>query len=207
MVLDTRETGGRKLAEKLEENNIEVDLMLSISEGGFRVGKAVAKELNADMKFMPSEELKIRENSDVSLGAMAFDGTIWLDDNVRDGFQIPQKRVQEVVESKSDLFHTKFGRRRREKLKSEVRGKNVLLIDDGVSNGYRMGAAIGSAIKNGAQSIYVGAPVISRDDVVGLEDISDRVFAVERPRFVSSVDSCYLNQVSEPQEAKEVFLP
>jgi putative phosphoribosyl transferase len=74
------------------------------------------------------------------------------------------------LEHQRALFHTEPF--------AEVRGKAVLLVDDGLATGATTEAAVLAARKQGALRVVVAAPVASHDAVRRLNKVADEVVAL-----------------------------
>ena len=73
----------------------------------------------------------------------------------------------------------------------DVRGKRVILVDDGIATGSTIRAAIASLRRRGAPYIVVAAPVAPESVVEDLRKIADEVVCVLRPRDFGGVGWWY----------------
>jgi len=72
-----------------------------------------------------------------------------------------------------------------------LKDRKVVIVDDGISSGMKMSACIGQVIKSAPEKITVATPVISSYAFEKLEPLADEVVALEKLRFLESVDSFY----------------
>ena len=72
-----------------------------------------------------------------------------------------------------------------------LRGKRVLIVDDGLATGATAVAAVRWARAEGADAITVGVPVASRSAVERLEEEADEVVALELPAGFRAVGEFY----------------
>jgi predicted phosphoribosyltransferase len=73
----------------------------------------------------------------------------------------------------------------------EVKGKTVILVDDGVATGATMRAGLQTLRALGAARIIVAAPVGAADSVAALEEDADEVVVLETPAWFSAVGQWY----------------
>ena len=62
-----------------------------------------------------------------------------------------------------------------------IKGKRVILVDDGIATGFTIKAAIKSIQKAGATEIVIAVPVAPSDVVEDLLEVVDRVVCLESP--------------------------
>jgi putative phosphoribosyl transferase len=80
---------------------------------------------------------------------------------------------------------------RGDKATMELRGKSVVLVDDGLATGATMTAAVRAARKAGALAIVVAAPVASSEAVERLAAEADRVVILETPPLLYAIGEWY----------------
>jgi putative phosphoribosyl transferase len=82
-----------------------------------------------------------------------------------------------------------------------VRGRTVILVDDGVATGATMRAAISALRQLGPAKIVVAVPVAPADTVQALEEVADEVVCLATPEPFFAIGSCYrdFTQVSDEE--------
>jgi putative phosphoribosyl transferase len=73
----------------------------------------------------------------------------------------------------------------------DLKGKNVLLVDEGLNTGLTMMACIKSVINCNAKSICVAVPVLPKVTVNDIETIADDLYFVHSPAHFVSIDFYY----------------
>jgi predicted phosphoribosyltransferase len=96
-MFDDRTDAGRQLAAVLRERGVEADLVLAVPRGGIPVGRVVADSLGAPLDVVVARKLGAPGNPELAIGAVASDGTTWLDDSLIDGLEVGQAAVDEVL--------------------------------------------------------------------------------------------------------------
>jgi len=75
----------------------------------------------------------------------------------------------------------------------DLRGRTVVLVDDGLATGATMVAAVRAARKAGAASVVVAAPVASDSAVALVGAEADQLAILEIPAFLLSIGAWYAN--------------
>lgn len=204
MPFESRANAGDILKQKLEKLDIPADVIVSLPRGGAVVGNQIKNHYDVPVKLITVSKLKVPSYPDVNIGAVADDGTIWIERNV-----VEDLNLSEDIIEKSRI--TGLNRARKELNKYEIdrerdfKGKDVLLIDDAAKDRSRLLAAIGMLIKSNANQISVAMPVGSKYVVDSINEIVDRSLVLEQPRYISSIEDYFksLEYVSE-SEIKEI---
>ena len=74
----------------------------------------------------------------------------------------------------------------------EVRGKEVILTDDGIATGETVRAAIIYLKKKRAKKIILAVPVSPKDSLKKIKPLVDKAIVLQTPRFFSAVGEFYL---------------
>jgi putative phosphoribosyl transferase len=165
-----RKDAGEKLALALENFRAEKPLILAIPRGGVEVGIHVARKLKADFSLIIARKLPFPNNPEAGFGAIAEDGSIFIFEDAYyklDRGDIERIKQQQIAEIKRRVNALRGGRPL-----PEIKGKTVILIDDGIAMGSTMRAAIELCKNRKAKKIVVAVPVAGREIA---EEIKERV--------------------------------
>ena len=197
MVFNDRAEASRILTERLNEKNLEFDTIAGIPKGGLFIGSKLAPYFDAELEVIGVDSLTLPNYEKFELGAVADDGTLWVEDKAVRGLDIPGEVIEssrlKALKNAQKIYDTyNTGDR-------DLRGKSVLLVDEGANRSNYLMAAIGLLKKNNAGKITVALPVASRDVVMDINAIADKSLIVEQPRFLSSVEAYFdsLNNLSK----------
>ena len=190
MFYEDRGEAADKLEEKILENKIEPDTVLGVIEGGIPIGRKLSDSLNANFDFTFSKDIRAPGKPGVIIGSAATDGTLWLKEDLYDTRCTDREKILELKEKAAERARRRLKKYRGDK-KLDLRGEEVMIVDEGVEDTSRIAACIGQARKAGAEKVYVAVPVAPRYAVQKLNGISDGTFSVKTPRFVDSLDDYY----------------
>jgi putative phosphoribosyl transferase len=86
-----------------------------------------------------------------------------------------------------------------------LRGRLVILVDDGVATGATMRAAVDAAKRQGASRVIVALPVAAADALERLDRVADEVVCLHVPAWFTGVGACY-DDFGEVSDAEVVAL-
>jgi predicted phosphoribosyltransferase len=180
-----RREAGRLLASQLAAYANRPDLIvLALPRGGVPVAYEVARALDAPLDVFLVRKLGVPGHEEFALGAIATGGVRVINQDVVRRLRIPPDTIQAIaVQEQRELA-------RRERLyrgnrpAPEVRGRTVMLVDDGLATGATMLAAIKALRSQGAGRIVVAVPIASPETCDQLaKEVDDIVCAVTPEPF------------------------
>src|SRR5919204_433795 len=92
-----RAHAGRELAKMLEEFRGAAALVLAIPAGGVPVAAAIAAELGLPLDVAPVSKVLYPWTTESGYGAVAFDGSLWLDESRMESYGLRDEQVQSAV--------------------------------------------------------------------------------------------------------------
>jgi predicted phosphoribosyltransferase len=175
-VFRDRTHAGEVLAGMLEGHVPAAARVLAIPAGGVPVGAALAEALGAPLDVAVVSKVTPSRNSEVGYGAVAFDGSVRVDDRRRRQLSVSE------AEAEADVARTVARVRRRVELLRPGGGPIVepgeaaVLVDDGLASGTTMELAVEAIRKAGAARVAVAVPTGSGLAAARLATIADELF-------------------------------
>lgn len=196
-----RTHAGRQLAEALVDRGVEADLVLAIPRGGLPLGRAVADALDAPLDIVVASKIGAPDNPEFAIGAVASDGSAWLDEGTIDRFGIDETYIEREREREAAYAREKADRYRGDRAPPEVADRTVVVVDDGVATGSTAIAAVRLLRAQGAGHIVLALPVGPPETVRSLEAEADEVICLQTPAHFSAVGQFYdrFDQVSDEE--------
>jgi putative phosphoribosyl transferase len=159
MFLD-RTDAGRQLATRLSAYAGRRDvLVLALPRGGVPIAFEVAKALNAPLDVFIVRKLGVPGHEDLAMGAVATGGVRVLNADVVTALQIPRNVVDAVTSVESKELERRERLYRDDLPPPDVRGKTVILVDDGLATGASMRAAVAALRQREPARIVIAVPV------------------------------------------------
>ena len=183
---------GRQLAEKLDNYAGHEDvIVLGLPRGGVPVAHEVAKRLRAPLDVFIVRKLGVPGFEELAAGAIASGGVRVLNEDVMRA--IPH--ANEVIEAVTAREAAELERReqiyRQGRPPPELRGRIVILVDDGLATGATMRAAVKALRHGGAAKIVVAVPVGPPDTCREIEQQADETVCLSTPAFFQAVGQYY----------------
>ena len=159
-MFEDRSDAGESLARRLGEFAQREDvIVLALPRGGVPVGYVVARALNVPLDVFVVRKLGTPGQPELAMGAIASGGVRVLNRDVVDTFGIPESLIQQVAEAEQEELERREKQYRGERPPLDVRGRTVILVDDGLATGSSMRAAAAALEERGAARIVVAVPV------------------------------------------------
>ena len=187
-----RTEAGRLLAQKLREYaNRDDVVVLALPRGGVPVGFEVAKALNAPLDIFLVRKLGLPEQEELAMGAIAAGGVRVLNDEVVRALDIPDEIVDAVAAKEKRELERREREYRGGRAPVDVRGRTVILIDDGLATGSSMRAAALALRNKQPAQIVVAVPVGAPSTCAEFESVVDKVVCAVTPEPFWGVGQWY----------------
>ncbi len=187
-----RTEAGQMLAAMLREYADRKDMVvLALPRGGVPVGFEVAKALNAPLDIFVVRKLGLPGQEELAMGAIASGGVRVLNRDLIRALGIPEEVVDRVTQEEQRELERREREYRQGRPPTDLTGKTVILVDDGLATGSSMRvAAFALKQKQPARSI-VAVPVAARDSCVEMESVADKVVCALTPEPFWGVGQWY----------------
>jgi putative phosphoribosyl transferase len=186
-----RVDAGKRLAQALRAHVGKDAVVLAIPRGGVVVGYEVAKALALSLDVIIPRKIGAPNNPELAIGAMTEDGTILLDGRLVDYLSVSQEYIEEESEAQKAEIHRRLRLYRGNIPYPSLKGREVILIDDGIATGSTMKAALASVRKRGAKSVIIAIPVGPPSTIRELEKEADRVVCLHAPEAFYAIGQFY----------------
>ncbi len=202
-----RRDAGRHLARALAIYTGRQDvLVLALPRGGVPVAYEIALSLGAPLDVSLVRKLGVPGREEVALGALASGGLRFLNQEVVRRLQIPPDVIDAVTAAERKELQRRRAPYRGNRRPLQVRGKIVILVDDGVATGACMRAALAVLRQARPARIVVAVPVASAETCDELRDEVDEVICSWTPEPFFAVGHWYedFSQTSD-EEVRELL--
>lgn len=202
-----RRHAGRVLAEELAAyRGTDGLLVLGLARGGVPVGWEVAAALGAELDVFLVRKLGVPQWPELAMGALASGGGVVLNDDVLSRLHITDEQVRRVIDQETVELRRREHAYRGGRPLADPRGKNVIVVDDGIATGASMLAAVRALRDAGPYSIVVAVPVGPRPVCDVLAEEVDDVVCATMPDDFDAVGQVFADfrQVSD-DEVRELL--
>jgi putative phosphoribosyl transferase len=201
-IFRNRVEAGRRLAEKLAHYaNQPSVLVLAMPRGGVPVGFEVAKALRVPLDVFVVRKLGTPGRPELAMGAIATGGIRVLNQEVIGGLSISAAMIDAVTADETrELERRELAYRSGYSL-PEIRGKEVILIDDGIATGSTVRAAVRALKAQHPARLIIAVPVAAGSAYRELRPEADELVALMTPEEFYGVGEWYedFSQTSDEQ--------
>lgn len=197
---------GQLLADKLSGMNFKNPIVLAIPRGGVPVAREIAVRINAPLDLIITRKIGFPGEPEFAIGAVTQEGQIIADrQNIRD-MGIPEEYLKEEAARQTEEIRDRLERYRGNKPYPDLKGKDVIIVDDGIATGNTVLAAIDSVRGRGPASIVLAVGVAPPDTIKRLSEKADAVVCLETPEPFYAIGEFYesFEQV-EDEEVKKIL--
>ncbi len=157
-VFRDRQHAGEVLAEMLSSYSKTDAIMLAIPAGGAPVAAAIAERLQIPLDVAVVSKITLPWNTEAGYGAVAFDKTMRLNEDLVAHLGLTKGQIQEGIEQTTQKVLRRVKRFRGDRPFPDLTKRRAILVDDGLASGFTMLVAIEALRKAGAQHICVAVP-------------------------------------------------
>jgi putative phosphoribosyl transferase len=186
-----RADAGRRLAEALAERDCAGSVVCGLARGGVPVAAEVAAALHAPLDVWVVRKLGVPFQPELGMGAIAEGPSLVLDRGMVEYLGITNAQVMAVVRREADEVRRRVRLFRGERPAPDVRGRTVILVDDGIATGGTARAAVRALRKRGAGRIVLAAPVGAPQTVETLKSEADEVVCLHMPPDLRAIGLWY----------------
>ncbi len=179
-----RRQAGLKLAHKLKLRQLVRPLVLAIPRGGMEVGAALAAELGAELDVVLARKVPAPDDPELAAGAVGEDGSVVWNDDVLRAKHLTEEQLAEARNRTLAEIKTRRLRYRSIRPRADVKGRSVIITDDGLATGATMVAAIQDVRSRRPIELIVAVPVASSSSLNHVKMLADSVFCLtDDPNF------------------------
>src|SRR5437763_13459377 len=202
-----RAEAGRLLGLKLSKYAGRDDvIVLGLPRGGVPVAYEVAQALRVPLDVFIVRKLGVPGFEELAVGAIASGGVRVLNEDVARALPNADEIIESVTAKETAELQRREQSYRDGRPAPELRGKTIILVDDGLATGATMRAAVAALRQRGAAKIVVAVPVGAADTCREFEHEVDETVCVLAPEWFQAVGQFYedFSQTSD-EEVRELL--
>jgi putative phosphoribosyl transferase len=187
-----RADAGRRLGEALVGRwPGQPVVVLALPRGGVPVAAEVATALGAPLDVLVVRKLGVPWQPELAMGAVAGGGVRFVNASVVRQLAVPADQVEAVARRELVELERRERAYRGERPPTEVAGRVVVLVDDGLATGATVRAAVQAVRTARPARVVVAVPVGAPESCRGLREVADEVLCLEEPERFAAVGAWY----------------
>jgi putative phosphoribosyl transferase len=207
LVYANRREAGAALAAELSQYRSRGDVVvLALPRGGVPVGYEVARALEAPLDVFVVRKLGAPGHRELAMGAIASGGVRVLNRDVIGWYGISPAAIEATAREELAELERRERAYREGRGGLDLKGKTVILVDDGLATGSTMKAAVQAVRERGPARIVVAAPVGAPQTCNELQELADEVVCARTPQDFAAVGQWYADfSQTEDGEVRELL--
>jgi putative phosphoribosyl transferase len=196
-----REDAGKQLAEKLMMFKNEHPVILALPRGGVPVGFVIAKQLHAPLDVLIARKLGAPYQKELGIGAISEGGVRVLNTVLIERNGVTKEEVSLIEKEEREELWRRVHIFRNGKPLSYIKGKTVIVVDDGLATGITALAAIKAVKKLQPEKVIYASPVCAADSILQIQKSVSVCFCLYTPSYFHAVGEWYqdFTQVSDEE--------
>ena len=197
-----RHDAGERLANKLKKYKGRKDVVvLALPRGGIVIGYEIAKKLNVKLDILLVQKIGAPSNPELGIGALSEGKVSYLEKNIIKHLGLKKQDVKKTKEIAHFKLKTRILKYRINRLLPSLKGKIIILVDDGLATGVTAQAAIKFIKKHNPKKIIFASPVCSYKSLEEIKKKVDETVPLLSTYDLFSIGYYYndFNQVTDEQ--------
>lgn len=202
-ILQDRKEAGMLLSEKLEKYQGIDAVILAVPRGGVPIGYEISKNLHLPLDIILSKKIGHPLNKEFAIGAVSLDSS-FIDEHPEIPSAYIESEIKKLRESLKDRYNLYMGDRK----PIDVKGKTVIVVDDGIATGNTLLACIAMLRKSNPKKIVVAVPVVPFDTVKIFQQKADEFVYLIASKDFRGVGGFYENfeQVNDDEAIRMLLV-
>ncbi len=195
-----REDAGQQLGAELRSYAKERPIVIAVPAGGVPVGFEVARALGAPLDVWVVKKIGVPWHPELGVGAIAEGGQLSISRSLIDDIGLTGVELAQATETKRREVAEQVKKLRSDRLRPVVRGRMVVLVDDGIDTGGTILAAIEAIRAENPKLIVLAVPVAPPNVLGQLGARVDRLVCLHTPTDLHAIGLWYDDFPPVPDE-------
>ena len=196
-----RREAGRLLAERLSAYRDKKPIVLALPRGGVEVGYEIARALGAPLDVVVARKLGVPGQPELAMGAIGPSGTYVLNEDIVGWLDISEDELEQIASRESREMGRRVRLFRSDRPEAMLKGKTVILVDDGIATGMTVRAAIEYLHQQEPGHLVLAVPVCAAGTAEALRSEVDDLVSLKTPLELLAIGYWYedFEQVSDEE--------
>ncbi len=202
--LADRTDAGRRLAAALAPLELDDPVVLALPRGGVPVAAAVADALGAPLDVLVVRKIGAPRNPEFAVGAVGEGGAEHLETDTLGRLGLTRDDLTDAIAAEQEELRRRVARYRHGRAMVAVRGRTVVLVDDGIATGASARVAAQVLRRLRPARIVLAVPVAPDGVRERFADVVDELVVLATPAGFTAVGAHYrdFDQTSDEEVAR-----
>lgn len=182
-----RQHAGARLGAEVASLQPTDPVVYGLPRGGMPVAFEVARALDCPLDVLVVRKVGVPSQPELAMGAVAEGGVVVRNDEVIDIARISDEDFEAVAAQEQRELEQRVAAYRADAEQISAQGHTAIVVDDGLATGSTALAAVQVLHAQGASQVWLAVPVAPATPLGQLEDKSDRLVFLSRPRDFGAV--------------------
>ena len=202
-----RREAGLELAGRLAAYHGQPGVVvLALPRGGVPVAFEIAEALDAPLDIFLVRKLGMPGHEEYAIGAIASGGVRVLSDDVIRWHGVPDSQIEAIALQELAELQRREREYRQGRALTDLRGRTVILVDDGLATGSTMRAAVQAVRMHEPSRVVVAVPVGAPSTCAEFSTLADEIVCARMPEPFSAVGLWYLDFSQTTDEEVQTLL-
>lgn len=187
-----------QLGKKLEKYRQEYGVVLAVPRGGVPIAYYLARHLNFQLDLLMSKKIGHPFNEEFAIGAVGLE-----DEIIEETQEVSPEYIRQVIQRIRKQLNERYKKFMGEKKPQNIRGKTVIIVDDGIATGRTILANLKMLRERKPLRLVVAAPVASPEAAERIRKEVDDFVCLYTPSPFYAVGNFYqdFSETSDEQVA------
>jgi putative phosphoribosyl transferase len=187
-----RHDAGKRLAQRLLHYKGAKDaIVIALPRGGVVLGYDISLALRLPLDVLITRKLGTPLNPELAMGALAETGYLHMNQDVMREYQVTKAQLDEVMRRQKSEIDRRLARYRGGRALPSLKGRTVILVDDGIATGATFYASLGALIKSEAARVVAAVPVAPPRIAAELNTLVDEVVVLHTSEWFFGIGQFY----------------
>lgn len=182
---------GRQLTSEISKRLSGATVVLAITPGGVGIGHELALGVRAPLDVFLVHKVVAPGHEEMAIGCVTSRGARLLNADAIANLGLSERTVKRVVSEQEALLRDMERELRASRPALDLRGRTVVLVDDGALTSTCMRAAVQAVRRTGPKAIIIALPVASADTCRQLRTVADEVVCAYVPARLLQISECF----------------
>lgn len=204
-----RQEAGIKLAEQLKKyKNNKNAIVLAIPRGGVEVGYEIARFLNARLDIIVTKKIGLPGDEEFAIGSVGPDKKVMLNEGTIRIYNVSEDYIKEMTRDVGKEIERRYKSYKGKYELQNLKGKIVILTDDGIATGFTAKAAISYIKSQNPKKLILAVPAAPSDFVEEAKKEIDEFICLHSTNLFFSISQFYneFQQLSDEEVKKYIKL-